>query len=67
VFCPFVLFVLIIVLSVIPLATGWWVFFGAPVSSTNKTDHHDITESGQFYWWRKLEHRKKPTNLSQEE
>jgi len=23
------------------LATGWWF---SPVSSTNKTDHHDITE-----------------------
>ena len=26
------------------LATGWWFSPGLPVSSTNKTDHHDITE-----------------------
>ena len=26
------------------LATGWWFFPGPPVSSTNKTDRHDITE-----------------------
>ena len=26
------------------LATGWWFSPGTPVSSTNKTDHHDITE-----------------------
>jgi hypothetical protein len=26
------------------LATGRWFSPGAPVSSTNKTDHHDITE-----------------------
>jgi hypothetical protein len=25
-------------------ATGWWFFLGNPVSSTNKTDRHDITE-----------------------
>ena len=25
-------------------ATGWWFSPGYPVSSTNKTDHHDITE-----------------------
>ena len=24
--------------------TGWWFFPGTPVSSTNKTDRHDITE-----------------------
>jgi hypothetical protein len=24
------------------LATGQWFFFVTPVSSTNKTDHHDI-------------------------
>jgi hypothetical protein len=24
--------------------TGWWFSLGPPVSSTNKTDHHDITE-----------------------
>jgi len=24
--------------------TGWWFFPGTPVSSTNKTDHHDIAE-----------------------
>ena len=24
------------------LATGWWFSPGIPVSSTNKTDHHDI-------------------------
>ena len=23
---------------------GWWYSLGPPVSSTNKTDHHDITE-----------------------
>jgi hypothetical protein len=23
---------------------GWWFSQGTPVSSTNKTDHHDITE-----------------------
>ena len=23
---------------------GWWFSLGTPVSSTNKTDHHDITE-----------------------
>jgi hypothetical protein len=23
---------------------GWWVSPGTPVSSTKKTDHHDITE-----------------------
>ena len=26
------------------LATGWWFYPGTPVSSTNKTDSHDITE-----------------------
>ena len=26
------------------LATGRWFSSGAPVSSTNKTDHHDINE-----------------------
>jgi hypothetical protein len=26
------------------LMTGWCCFPGPPVSSTNKTDHHDITE-----------------------
>jgi len=26
------------------LGTGWWFSQGIPVSSTNKTDHHDITE-----------------------
>ena len=26
------------------LATGWWVSPGPPVSSTNKTDRHDINE-----------------------
>jgi hypothetical protein len=26
------------------LATGWWFSPGTPVSSINKTDHHDITE-----------------------
>jgi len=26
------------------LATGRWFFAGNPVSSTNKTDRHDITE-----------------------
>ena len=26
------------------LATGWWFSAGTSVSSTNKTDHHDITE-----------------------
>jgi hypothetical protein len=26
------------------LATGWWFSPDPPVSSTNKTDHHDITE-----------------------
>ena len=26
------------------LATGWWFSLGPPVSSTNKTDRHDITE-----------------------
>jgi hypothetical protein len=24
--------------------TGWWFSAGTPVSSTNKTDHHDIAE-----------------------
>jgi hypothetical protein len=24
--------------------TGWWFSTGTPVSSTNKTDRHDITE-----------------------
>jgi hypothetical protein len=24
--------------------TGWWCSAGSPVCSTNKTDHHDITE-----------------------
>jgi len=28
------------------LVTGWWFSLGPPVSSTNKTDCHDITESG---------------------
>jgi hypothetical protein len=27
------------------LATGQWFSLGAPVSSTNKTDRHDITET----------------------
>jgi hypothetical protein len=26
------------------LATGWWFSPGTPVSSTNKTDCHDMTE-----------------------
>jgi len=26
------------------LATGWWFSPGTPVTSTNKTDSHDITE-----------------------
>ena len=26
------------------LATGLWFSLGTPVSSTNKTDHHDLTE-----------------------
>jgi hypothetical protein len=26
------------------LAAGWWFSPNTPVSSTNKTDHHDITE-----------------------
>ena len=26
------------------LATSWWFSLGPPVSSTNKTDRHDITE-----------------------
>ena len=26
------------------LATSWWFFLGTPVSSTNKTDCHDMTE-----------------------
>jgi hypothetical protein len=26
------------------LATGWWFYLGPPVSSTNETDPHDITE-----------------------
>ena len=26
------------------LETGWWFSPGTPVSSTDKTDHHDITE-----------------------
>jgi hypothetical protein len=26
------------------LATGWWFSQGTPVSSTHKTDCHDITE-----------------------
>jgi len=25
-------------------ATGWWFSPGTPVSSNNKTDHHDITQ-----------------------
>ena len=43
-FVPLSFFVLIIVLSVLLLATGWCFFSGTPVSSTNKTDRHDITE-----------------------
>jgi hypothetical protein len=26
------------------LTTGWWFSPGSPVSSTNKSDHHDMTE-----------------------
>ena len=26
------------------LTTGWWFSRGTPVSTTNKTDHHDLTE-----------------------
>ena len=26
------------------LATGWWFSAGTPVSSTNKSDHHELTE-----------------------
>jgi hypothetical protein len=26
------------------LATGWWFSLGPPVSSTNKTERHDITK-----------------------
>ena len=29
---------------VLSLATGRWFSLGAPVSSTNKTDRHDITD-----------------------
>ena len=28
----------------IKLAAGWWFSQGTRVSSTNKTDHHDMTE-----------------------
>jgi hypothetical protein len=28
------------------LAQGWWFCLGTPASSTNKTGHHDIAESG---------------------
>jgi hypothetical protein len=28
------------------LAHGWWFSPGTPVSSTTKTDRHDIAESG---------------------
>jgi hypothetical protein len=31
------------------LATGQWFSSGTPVSSTHKTDYHNITESGVFY------------------
>jgi len=30
---------------VIKFVSDWWVSLGTPVSSTNKTDHHDITET----------------------
>ena len=29
---------------VIKLVSDWWFSLGTPVSTTNKTDHHDITE-----------------------
>jgi hypothetical protein len=32
------------------LATGRWFSTGAPVSSTNKTDRHDITEIKLKVW-----------------
>jgi hypothetical protein len=28
------------------LAHGWWFSLGTPASSTTKTGHHDIAESG---------------------
>jgi hypothetical protein len=30
--------------QVVENQTGWWFSLGTPVSSTNKTDGHDITE-----------------------
>jgi hypothetical protein len=30
--------------NILTLATGLWFSPSSPVSSTNKTDHHDITE-----------------------
>jgi hypothetical protein len=36
------LFYLIVIIN--KLAKGWWFFPGIPVSSTHKTDRHDITE-----------------------
>jgi len=32
------------VYNLVSLATGWWFSPDPPVSSTNKTDCHDITE-----------------------
>jgi hypothetical protein len=41
-------------------ATGLWFSLGIPVSSTNKTDHRDITET-LFEWFYRIITKKKKT------
>jgi hypothetical protein len=35
------------------LPVGRWFSSGTPVSSTNKTDHYDITENFKYCWKRR--------------
>jgi hypothetical protein len=35
---------------VIQFVSDWWLSPGTPVTSTNKTDRHDITEMSAALW-----------------